>query len=534
MQDETGEGQRTVRAETFALLRSFGMTTVFGNPGSTELAFLRDWPADFRYVLGLQEASVLSMADGFAQASRRPVLVNLHATAGMGNAMGNLFAAQRNKAPLVILAGQQSRPLLSGRPYLAGEVPRDLPRPFVKSSVEPARAEDVPEAIHQAILLAMQPPFGPTFVSVPSDDWDVPATPVMPRRIEAGFTASPAALQALADVLGKAERPALVAGPGIDREGAWDAFVALAERLQAGVWISPVTSRVSFPGDHPLFMGFLPPLRERIADALAPCDAVLVVGAPLFTYHVPSADHLSAMADRFHLLTDDPQEAAGAAVGTALLTTLTPALGELARLIPDVARIAPTPRGAPPQTAPAYPLEAPFVLQALGRHLSRDTVIVAEAPSHRGILQNYIPTRMSGGYYTTGSGGMGFGLPAAVGVALADPSRRVVAVLGDGASQFSIQALWSAAQLALPILFVVLNNGAYAAMNMLGRMQYDGTIPGVDLPGIDMVALAQGYGCAGARVDRPEDLEAAFATALAADGPFLLDVIVAPPKGALY
>ena len=172
----------TVKQATLDFLRSVGIDRVFGNPGSTELPFLSDWPDDIDYVLGLQEASVLGMADGYAQATRNAAFVNLHSAAGVGHALGNLYTAHRNQTPLVITAGQQSRSILPLQPFLYAERASEFPRPYVKFSVEPARAADVPAAIARAYHVAMQPPCGPTFVSVPADDWMQPAEPVAPHR----------------------------------------------------------------------------------------------------------------------------------------------------------------------------------------------------------------------------------------------------------------------------------------------------------------------------------------------------------------
>jgi benzoylformate decarboxylase len=165
-------GKVSVREAVFGLLRAFGMTTVFGNPGSTELRMFRDWPQDFRYVLGLQESVAVAMADGYAQARRAPALVNLHSAGGVGHALGSVFTAWRNQSPLVIIAGQQTRAMLPTDPFLGARHAPEFPRPYVKWSIEPARAEDVPAAVAQAIYTAMQRPCGPVFVSVPEDDWD--------------------------------------------------------------------------------------------------------------------------------------------------------------------------------------------------------------------------------------------------------------------------------------------------------------------------------------------------------------------------
>src|SRR3954471_1817929 len=209
-----------VREAAFALFRAFGMTTIFGNPGSTELPMFKGFPDDFRYVLALQEAVAIAMADGFAQATRNAALVNLHSSAGVGHALGNLFTAFNNQTPLVVTAGQQARLILPFEPFLHADRPTEFPRPFVKWACEPARAADVPRAIARAYRIAMTPPFGPTFVSVPVDDWDQEGEPVAPRQFAMTNPGDPAALAQLAVALGDAESPVLVLGAGVARDGA--------------------------------------------------------------------------------------------------------------------------------------------------------------------------------------------------------------------------------------------------------------------------------------------------------------------------
>src|SRR5689334_9266153 len=215
----------TVKDATFALLRAFGIKKVFGNPGSTELPFLADWPDDIDYVLGLQEASVIGMADGYAQATRNAGFANLHSGAGLGNALGNIYTAHRNQTPLVITAGQQARSILPLQAFLYAERASEFPRPYVKYSVEPARAEDVPAAIARAYYVAMQPPCGPTFVSIPIDDWTRPTQPVEARTVSREVSPDPMAMKALVTALSKSKRPALVIGPAVDRAAAVDLMV---------------------------------------------------------------------------------------------------------------------------------------------------------------------------------------------------------------------------------------------------------------------------------------------------------------------
>src|SRR5262245_29090307 len=264
----SAESPGTVRDAAFALFRAFNLTTIFGNPGSTELPMFRDFPADFRYVLALQESVAVGMADGFAQATGNAALVNLHSATGVGHAMGNLFTAYRNQTPLVVTAGQQARSILPFEPFLYASNATEFPRPYVKWSCEPARAEDVPTAIARAYHVAMQAPCGPTFVSIPVDDWERPAAMAEVRRVSATISGDPALLAEARTALSQAERPALVVGASVARDGAWDEVISLAERHQASVWVSPMSARNSFPESHRLFAGFLAANREKIVDSL--------------------------------------------------------------------------------------------------------------------------------------------------------------------------------------------------------------------------------------------------------------------------
>jgi benzoylformate decarboxylase len=523
--ERSREGQKpTVREATFQLLRAFGMTTVFGNPGSTELRMFRDWPSDFRYVLGLQESVVVAMADSYAQVTRRPALINLHSAGGVGHALGSVFTAYRNQTPLVIIAGQQTRAMLPTDPFLSARSAAEFPRPYVKWSIEPARGEDVPAAIAQGIYTALQRPCGPVFVSVPEDDWEVQTDPIEPRQVNVQFAPDPGALDRLADALNSSRHPALVVGAAVDQDGAWPLAIQLAERLNAAVWESPMAGRRSFPEDHPLFAGFLPPLRQPLADRLAPYDVVLVIGAPVFTYHVHTGGSFVPAGTQLFHLTDDPEQAARAPVGTSILCTIQLGMEQLLAQTSQVQRAAPRARERPPVPSPDGAIGGEFAMHTIAATMPADAVIVEEAPSHRNALHDYFPIRTSGGFYACASGGLGWALPAAVGVALADRSRKVIAVLGDGSSLYTIQGLWTAAQLRLPITFVVLNNAGYAAVKSLGARMGIANMPGSDVPGVDFIDVARGFGCRSSRVDQAAQLAPALAQAYASNEPWLVDV----------
>lgn len=525
----------TVREATLGVLRSFGVDRVFGNPGSTELAFLGDWPNDIDYVLGLQEGCVVGMADGYAQATGRPSFVNLHSAAGLGHALGNLFTAFRNKTPMVVTAGQQARSLLRMRPYLFAEDAEQFPKPYVKWSAEPARPEDVPAAIAQAFLTAMQHPRGPTFVSVPSDDWTRPASAVPVRRIATEFAPDPVAIDQLAAAIGAAKKPAFVVGPQVDRSGSVNDMVAVAERAKAAVWASPMSSRSSFPERHPQFAGFLPAAPAAFARALRGADLVVVVGAPVFTFHVEGQCDLLEDGTPVWQITDDPTEAASAAVGDTIISTLPKALGALLSVLPEVAHCdVPAARPRPAVPAATSPIPPAYALSRLSELMPRDAIVVEEAPSHRPAIQQFMPMRGADSFYTMASGGLGYSLPASVGVALARPGHRIVCLIGDGSAMYCIQAIWTAAQRKLPITFVVMNNSGYGAMRAFSRIMQAHRPPGIELPGLDFVALATGLGCPGRRVTEVEGLDRILGEALASDGPSLVDIAVDPTVSDLF
>src|SRR4051794_20805100 len=326
----------TVREATYDLLRAHGITTMFGNPGSTELPMLADFPDDFRYVLGLQEATVVGMADGFAQASGGPGFVNLHTAPGVGNAMGAIFNAQANHSPLVITAGQQARALMTLQANLTNRDAARMPHPLVKWSYEPPRAEDVPHAIARAIHSAMLPPRGPAFVSIPMDDWATEVDEdavrhVTARSVTGVATAAEGSVLDLAAQLEAARSPVLVAGPDIDASGAWELAIHLAEKQKLPVWASPAPGggRLGFPENHPNFRGVLPPAIGPLGETLAPYDFVLVVGASVFSYYPNIPGRLLPEGTTLMAITSDPDEAQRAPMGDALVADVRATLSEL-------------------------------------------------------------------------------------------------------------------------------------------------------------------------------------------------------------
>jgi benzoylformate decarboxylase len=526
----------TVRDAAFELFRERSMTTIFGNPGSTELPMLGPFPEDFRYVLGLQEAVAVGMADGFAQASGSVTHVNLHTAPGVGNGVGAIFNARANKAPLLVTAGQQARSLITMQANLTNRDAVEVPRPYVKWSHEPPRAVDVPFALAQAIHHATLPPAGPAFVSIPMDDWTVDIDVAeysshIARWVGGRAVPERTQIAALAARLRSARRPVFVAGPDIDASGGWHAAIQLAEQQRLPVWASPPTGggRIGFPEDHPAFQGMLPPAVGPLAEALAGHDLVLVAGSAVFPYYPNIPGDFLADGTELVAITSDPDEAARAPMGDAIVADVALTLRALVDELPE-----PSTREPPPARAEPEPLVSSDQLSGAEVHATlaelfpADGIVVLESPSSTVALRNRLRLSRPGSYYFSASGGLGFGLSAAVGVQLAQPDRQVVCVLGEGSAQYAITAFWTAAAYDVPVTFLVLRNHEYSILKWFASLENVTGAPALDLPNLDVAATAQSYGVPSRAVTGREELRDALAEALGRDGPQLVQVDVAP------
>ncbi|MEV5388428.1 benzoylformate decarboxylase [Streptomyces sp. NPDC052721] len=516
----------SVRRIAHQFLERQGLTTVFGNPGSNELPFLAGLPDGFRYVLGLHEGAVVGMADGYAQATGRPVLVNLHAASGSGNAMGALTNAVASRTPLVIVAGQQVRPAIGPEANLANVDAPALMRPLVGWAAEPACAQDVPRALAQAVFEARLQR-RPAYLSVPYDDWAADAganaSAVLDRRVERAAVPGGEQGHRLAEAVAGARRPALVLGGDIDTAGCFDAAVRLAERLGGPVWAAPSLFRLPFPNRHPLFRGVLPAGIEPISQAFEGHDLVLVLGAPVFRYHEHLPGRYLPAGTRLIQVTQDASAAARAPMGEALVADPGAVIELLARALDaseaprDDYRPVPAPRSA--EGPRLHPEE---VFAALRDELPADTAYVVESTSTNSSWWRQMDLRRPGSYYFPAAGGLGFGLPGAVGVAMAQPGRPVVGVIGDGSANYGITALWTAAQHRVPLTVVLLRNGTYGALRWFGGLLGVPDAPGLDIPGLDFTRIAEGYGVPALHADGVDELRAVLAER--PDGPRLVQV----------
>jgi benzoylformate decarboxylase len=524
----------SVREVAFELFREHGMTTIFGNPGSTELPMLAEFPDDFRYVLGLQEAVAVGMADGYAQASGRPTHVNLHTAPGVGNGMGAIFNAQANHSPLVVTAGQQVRAHITMQANLTNRDATRVVHPFVKWSFEPPRAQDVPHALARAIHTASLAPKGPAFVSLPMDDWteeaDAESTRVVQRTAEPRMGPDPAAIESLAQRLSSASSPVLVAGPDIDAAGAWDDAVALAERQRLPVFASPAPGggRLGFPEGHPLSQGVLPPAIGPVTETLKGRDLILVVGSSVFPYYPYIPGPLLPEGASLVAITSDPEEAARAPMGDVILADVGLAMRALLDEVGEANRAEPDPLPEPVGGDETDPLTPTMVNRTLGDVFPDDGIVVLESPSSTLSLRNQLRLSAPGSYYFGAGGGLGFGLAGALGVQLAQPDRPVVCVLGEGSVQYAVTGFWTAAAYDVPVTFLVLRNQEYSILKWFADIEEVQGAPGLDLPALDVAGVAQAYGVSSKRVSGREELQEALKAAIGSSKPELIEVPVAP------
>ena len=514
---------------TYDLLRRHGVTTVFGNPGSNELPFLQNFPADFRYFLCLHEGVAVGMADGYAQATGKPALINLHSAAGTGNGMGALANAWNSHTPLIVTAGQQTRAMVGVEALLTNLDSTQLPRPLVKWSYEPSVAQDVPLAMSRALHMAALPPSGPVYLSVPYDDWAAEADPqssaLINRQVHAVGSFDGPSLSRVVDRLNAAKNPALVLGPEVDACCANPLAVRLAEKLRAPVWAAPSTPRCPFPTTHPYFQGLLPAAIKRISAALSGHDLILVIGAPIFRYHEYEPGAYLPKGAELLAVTDDPQEAARAPVGDAMVANIYETLQALADNVHQSNRRSPAVEAKPtPSEIGPIPLSPETVLDVLSVTAPSDAIYLNESTSTTNSLWRRLPMREPGSYYFAAAGGLGFAMPAALGVQLAEPSRRVIAVIGDGSANYSITALWTAAHYKIPVIFLILKNGTYGALRWFSEVLKVEAVPGLDVPGIDFLSLAKGYGVEGVSAITADELRQALSTALGSKTPTLIEI----------
>ena len=511
----------TVRDATFEVMRRFGMTTIFGNPGSTEVSFLTDLPADIEFVLALHEGSAVGIASGYAIARGEPSFVNLHTAPGLGNAINAIANARDSPRP----AGRRRRPAgpPADRVRAVPDRPRARPARRRIPRVDATRrsAPRTSRARSRARTTRRRRPRGPALVVVPMGDWEQPADELAadaPAHVVRGASISSTELDELAELVARAERPAIVVGAGSDSPRAGTRAVALAERLHCPVWQEPFGARAGFPQDHPLFAGHLHWRRRLMREALAPHDLVLVVGTNAFRlYLFEQPEPPVAPGTRVAVITADPAEAHRSPCELAVVAPVAAACAALAEQCGQRDGPAPAPIERPPAPAPpepGEPLRSAHVLAALAERLPRGRGAGRGVALGQARAPRRIRARAPLGFVSCANGGLGFGISGAIGLRMGLPDRPVVAVLGDGSALFAIQALWSAARYEVGVLMVVMANGGYGVMDAQAQAR-GGVGPWPAFPGVEIAGIARCFGCAATRVQTHEQLLSALDEALA-------------------
>ena len=542
------------RSAFIELLQLEGVTHLFGNPGTTELPImhaLADYP-EMRYVLGLQEAIVIAMADGYARASGKLVACNVHVAPGLGNAMGSLFTAFNSGTPLIVTAGQQEQGHGLTEPLLyAPLVP--IATPVVKWATEVTRLEDLPRIVHRAAKVATTPPTGPVFISLPGDILNAFGAIDLGQatRVDTRVRPSDEGLRDLALRLLDAKRPVMIAGNEIVRSDAFAEAAQFAEVLGCPVYDETVLQGAHFPSEHPAYLGPLSRDQKTVRGRLEPFDTVISLGSDLLRMSVyseaeplpPDVSIIQIGLRDWEMGKNYPAEIALRADIKETLRVLTPLIAELGgaahskraaeRIAPFAARNWTANRKARAEVAMAkaavQPIDSDWLMLTITDLLPKGAIVVDEGLTTAASLVSFLPMRDRYAYFGNVSGGIGWGIAAAVGVQFAQPDRRVVALLGDGSAMYSIQALWTAAHHKLPMIFVVFNNGGYRIIKQRLKL-FHGTdrFIGMDFanPSIEFAALAAALGVAGHRVETPQAFKAAFAEAVAASKPTLIEVMV--------
>jgi benzoylformate decarboxylase len=544
----------TGRSAFLALLKDEGVTHLFGNPGTTELPImhaLKDHP-DLTYVLGLQEALVVAMADGFSRASGRLVACNVHVAPGLGNAMGSLFNAKFTGTPMILTAGQQEQGHGLTEPLLYDPlVP--IAAPLVKWAVEVTRLEDVPRIVRRAAKVAMTPPTGPVFISLPGDILNAEAGIELGASTRVETRARPAddVLDRLVRRLLAAERPVIIAGDEIVKSDALHAAAAFAETLGCPAYQQSAPWGAHFLSEHVSYAGSLSRDQRQVRDLLAKFDLMIVLGADPVRMSVWSeVEPLPPNLPVVHIGLIDwdmgknfPVELAVHADLNETLKALTPRLHKIGgealakRAKAHLARLSTENWSAKRQSlsrrleqgAAARPIDYDWLSLKIAEALPSDAVVVNEGLTSARHLTDLVPYRDRYGFHALASGGIGWGLPAAVGVALAQAPRPVCCFSGDGSAMYSIQALWTAAHHKLPITYVIANNGGYRIIKQrLRSFHGNDHYIGMDFadPAIDFAALARSMGMPAERITEPDAVPAALRRAFSTSGPKLLDVVV--------
>lgn len=542
----------------FEIMVREGVRYVFGNPGTTELPLMDLFAArtEIEYILALHEDSALGMAAGYADATGRAAVVNLHTNPGLAHALGNLYNAFRAGTPLVVTAGQQDTRAMIEEPLLTADM-LELARQHTKWVWEARHASDVPAVMARAFKIAETPPTGPVFVSLPVDVMEQRADITLARATEIGTRTrgDRASVERAAQVLIEARNPAIIAGDGCARSGAVDVVVNLAEAIGARAFSEPLNALLDFPTDHALYAGPMFANAKQTSEQLEGVDVIVIIGANNLAPLVYTGARMIPESARLIQINADPRELGkNYAAEVAILADPGAAVEELieairARATDQVTEMIARRRemisarikevrarfgeqaGVASDDAPMSPA---YVARVMREAADPRAVLVDESVTSTAFVRTGFTLSEPNSYFYAKGGSLGLALPAAVGVKLAMPDRQVICAVGDGSALYSVQALWTAARYGLAVKFVVFNNSSYMILKggllaMKGASVARGVFVGMDItePEIDFVGLAGSMGVGARRVTRASELRAGLDWAFGEAGPTLLDVAIA-------
>jgi benzoylformate decarboxylase len=537
----------------FELLVREGVKYVFGNPGTTELPLMDQFAArdEIEYILALHEDSALGIAAGYAEATGKPAVVNLHTNPGLAHALGNLYNAYRAGTPLIVTAGQQDTRAMIDEPLLWADM-IELARQHTKWAWEVRRAEEIPVALARAFKIAQTPPTGPVFISLPVDLMEAKAEMDLPPVVEVGprIRGDAMKIEQAASILAAARNPAIIAGDRCARSGALSAVAQLAELVAARVHSEPLNSLLCFPTSHPLYAGPLFSNAKQTSGLLAGVDVLLTIGvnnlAPLVytgTKLIPAGARLLQVdPSAWELGKNFPAEVAiqgdPRASVEELIASLIPKIGPgveqaarrdkiQAQIREAHARLVESARAVPDSA----PLTPGYVALEMRKIAPPETILVDESVTSTAFVRTLFTLDEPGTFYYAKGGSLGIALPAAIGVKLAFPDRPVVCSVGDGTAMYTIQGLWTAARYKLAVVYVVFNNTSYMILKggllaAKGAAAQKGYFPGMDItePEVDFLSLAESMGVPARRASTPAALTDCLSWALAQNGPTLIDV----------
>jgi benzoylformate decarboxylase len=536
-------------------LRSYDVQYLFGNPGTTELPLmdgLVNYP-DIEFILGLHEDIVVGMAAGYAQATGKPGVVNLHAAPGLAHGLGNIYDAYRAGIPLVVTAGQQDSRLAPQEPGLWGDLVT-MVKDYTKYSWEVKRVEELPIVLHRAFKMALTHPMGPVFISLPPDVmWqDIQASPIPLTTLAVETRGDLKAIEEAAELIRTANNPIFVAGDRVDRVGAVDELVSLSELVGCAVYQEHQSASMNFPYAHSQFLGRFLPNGPMIKQTLMDSDVVVFFGvisqAPLLYFDKPL---ISEGTKVIFIDSNEWEIGKNMYVDVPILANPKTVLQELTALIQQNATESDHQKFASKKEATiavrskkdeerraeleqsrhAIPLSPALLMDELNQLLPEDAFIVDESVTTGRYVHSFLQLKRPGSLIALKGGGLGYGMPAALGAQLGRPNERVVSIIGDGSSLYYIQALWNAARYKLPVIYIIANNTSYmilkgGLLSIKGESAKAGAFPGMDIsdPEVDFVAVAQGFGIEAMRVEKPDEVRPALEAAFAKRRPILLDV----------